>query len=1726
MARQLIYGNEVLSFTPATGEIKVIGHVPLPRLLLINNATINTTLYNFSDPNTTATCDYDPVSNTTVINVSINTSSMSANDKLQVYYEKGELEIKPSRTYRDPVSKLRVSNPQTLIDTDFEYGVQPTKWETLKLVNNIPTSYVSQTSEQGLIINKITAISGSDLVTVRTTSPHNLIPGSIVEITGLTDSQYEGTYQVKTISDSRTFLYKIPFKSLQTKDLQTIYSVSYPGAFYTGSAIRVAELSTDASTVDLTTGIGSKLTVTTEYAHGFNPKTKVYLKKSRATRQFTSQSPRDIVGTATTTNRSQITTLTSPLTEYYNNSSIIFDDFLGDWEVQLATSDFANLTGAMTISYNKTQQIGTASSISLRTGDVVMFYTPNGNIPPNQGNITEYDSMIKYTFQPFYVFNATESNNVVSFQISATWNSATPFTFTSAGTNTYGRHRMVKGYRINTITQAEVCGVATGSPRTASFGHDFNLNDEIIICNRGIGQDTQQNVVYSRNNGSRDQVFGDRYQIYTVTGTPNQTAGTFTIGGLFLGGTGTLTLSGSSTLAAVFKIKRHPLSNGLYLPPQAGFSTARFYDGQLVRYTGTQNTGSNISVASSIRPLDYNQRYLVKTITGYQNWYRVYPTTNLNLDTNVGIFVSTTNPGNVFSGSQTHIFQSITEAANSHSIALLSPPRGGLADNEEIIYSAAVTAVGGLNLNQSYKVKANDGNLTAIQFRLSNVVGVATISSLNYNANATTATIVIRSDAAQGTSLTDIGIENRVTPNGKLVQISGVTGTPSENLFWNRLHRIVSVGATSGSGVNATVTLTVDVPPTNEFRNIVNPYSIPAAQFATKLSGAKLCGIVSFTSVGGIGSHYISQNIDGAADDIYTIDQASHTSFIFDTPFEIPFITKSATNAEVYQTTNSIKLINHNFADGTAVAYQTTASPAIPPLVSGRTYFIRVFDRDFVGLCTSAADAIDRDVPVLDITGSGGVGVHNFVTSSVKGFITGSGTVAISSASNIAIGDTQTKFLSDFTTGDIFRVYTLNPSGTGPGTYFESKVTSIKSDRVLKFEQTPVEVGVPGIANTVARYFVPTAVYMISDGKIVHRPFDGGVNMTSGLIPNSKIVRQTRKYFRYQSGKGIQVSMAVNFNPTFDIDRIEPVSGNNLLYNLNCKFPHQISRNAVNSSQRVKIRNVTGAGATVFDGVTEFPIVGFPINAPDSDFVFTIQTPRPIASVDTIGGFPQYTLTNWVDCSIKAGLFDDQNGFFFEYDGTTLYAVRRSATQQISGQVTVSRGSQRVTGVDTLFVRQLSENDSVVIRGQTYKVIKVVDDSNMDVQPAYRGNTTSDIIISKVIDTKVPQSQWNLDKMDGTGESGYKLDINKIQMIYMDYSWYGAGTIRFGFKDTIGEVRYCHEFYHNNVFTESYMRSGNVPARYEVETFNEPLFSPSLFHWGCSVIMDGRFDDDKAYLFTADSKALPFTNGGATAAFSGIGTAGGTLLTQISSAEFNSGITVGETIIQSTGATNTIEPGTLVEAIEVDASSKFGTDPNYRLTVSKPFKTNTASVSLNCVSGTGDSLKTFVPLVSIRLAPSVDNATTGNLGFRDIINRMQLTLKSAGVLATHDCEVKLILNPLLSNDDFTSVGSPSLSQIYRHSVGDTFAGGTTVLAFRAQGGSVLNLNTGRRAFNVTDITLDEIALLGNSILGGDGVYPDGPDVLTLAVKPVDTSQIRGSAPFVCTGRITWAESQA
>ena len=64
---------------------------------------------------------------------------------------------------------------------------------------------------------------------------------------------------------------------------------------------------------------------------------------------------------------------------------------------------------------------------------------------------------------------------------------------------------------------------------------------------------------------------------------------------------------------------------------------------------------------------------------------------------------------------------------------------------------------------------------------------------------------------------------------------------------------------------------------------------------------------------------------------------------------------------------------------------------------------------------------------------------------------------------------------------------------------------------------------------------IPSYIYVRPDGFYLHRPFDGGMEIGTSKSPNSRISRQTRKYFSYQSGKGIKTSLAITFSPQVPI---------------------------------------------------------------------------------------------------------------------------------------------------------------------------------------------------------------------------------------------------------------------------------------------------------------------------------------------------------------------------------------------------------------------------------------------------------------------------------------------------------------------------------------------------------------------------------------------------------------
>lgn len=846
----------------------------------------------------------------------------------------------------------------------------------------------------------------------------------------------------------------------------------------------------------------------------------------------------------------------------------------------------------------------------------------------------------------------------------------------------------------------------------------------------------------------------------------------------------------------------------------------------------------------------------------------------------------------------------------------------------------------------------------------------------------------------------------------------------------------------------------------------------------------------------------------GALDGSYEILAETPYSFSLLSSVKVPKRTIAFTNTSVSNVSNVLyfNIANHSLDFGQAIVFDLL-SGTFPGLTDNTTYYAIPADADYFAIATSLQNAqqniaINAAVPTS--------GSYSFSLNTVNGLVPRNGTVTTVTGSKLLTGVGDTFFKQFFKDGDY--VFVVDKTTT-PGRIKQLRIASVVSDTLINLTEPA------NFSSSTTKFFTRTAIYMRPDGTFLHRPFDGGVEITAGTSPNSSITRQTRKYFRYQSGKGIQCSIAINFNPARLALSVE-ASGTTAT--ITTKNPHGLQVN-----DQVIIR---GSLDNAYNGM-------FNITSA-SEFSFQYQLlSTPASSVPA--GIIEYVPTGWANAAVRCGMFDDQNGFFYEYDGSNLYAVRRASVQQLSGTVAVQNGKNIVTGTNTNFLGQLNISDKIVIRGQSYKVTAIEGPTALHIQPTYRGTSQQNVVVTKTTDIKVAQSQWNLDKADGTGPSGYNLDITKIQMAYLDYSWYGAGKIRFGFKDNKGKVRYFHEFIHNNKLNEAYMRSGNLPARYQIENIGTPSYVPTLFHWGTSVIMDGQFDDDKAYLFTASSNSLNYSAGtnvtADTTAASSLVSFSAEIFTRerdwyvkipfstSDASKFTSGVQLYSTILNGRSVVFTDYADGRFNAYIFVARSR--TQPSASAYPSIP---SGHTVNIGSPSGGSsadlDLLKAVVPIVTIRLAPSVDNNLTGAVGQRDIINRMQLQLKQLGVTTSHDCNIQLILNGSLSSIAYQSVQSPSLSQLITHEKGDTIVGGVPIFSLRASGGNP-DAN-GRRLSNTVDFDLSQISDLGNSILGGDGVFPNGPDILTIAAQIIDTAEVTSVAPFRVGGRLTWTESQA
>lgn len=333
-----------------------------------------------------------------------------------------------------------------------------------------------------------------------------------------------------------------------------------------------------------------------------------------------------------------------------------------------------------------------------------------------------------------------------------------------------------------------------------------------------------------------------------------------------------------------------------------------------------------------------------------------------------------------------------------------------------------------------------------------------------------------------------------------------------------------------------------------------------------------------------------------------------------------------------------------------------------------------------------------------------------------------------------------------------------------------------------------------------------------------------------------------------------------------------------------------------------------------------------------------------------------------------------------------------------------------------------------------------------------------------VTDTRIELPDWTGNGFDASArEAIVQIDWTRIQMLFIEYAWYGAGAVRWGVFLN-GQPFILHQIGAGNRAGQQapWARTGNLPVRYELRNLAAVAASTFVEHYGVSVIVEGRVDEQRGFTYSYGRQGAALTASvGASATRIPILSVRGRPMGQ--QAETNSATSGTTTTLTRTGAGWTI---------------------NQWVGYSCFIASGTGAGQLARITANNATTLTFQdPITGGALAVAPAAASGYVIGYP---NRGQLLPRRLNITSSAPVRLELISNATLTGfvwDSLSALGSPN-SFAQRDITATSLAGGEVVygLTIGAAAGAVL-----------TELPLDQLFPLVNNIRG------TSPDILTLAI---------------------------
>ena len=1588
------------------GTIKIQGKHDLDELLLVTNVTANEIIYNFAQPSTGGlvslktddiTLDEDfpkylqTTDGITTITLNYNTEGHSNTDELQIFVEKLEngksvVTTRPFDFGTDAIERTRVAPAVSMLDADFEYGLQPTKWAAIGTLRGYPSVYEIPGTDTPVLSVVSDASAGTEgvgqsLITVTTVSSHGFEAGTPITIKALEDAvvgaaRAEGSFVIVAVPTPNTFTYfaKSKVGTVNPSTLSTTYTQLRQAGFYTGATIGSPDFQV------VSQGSNGNMEVQLEVATG------------NSIIPFDGAAPE--IGSPLTVNGIPTG---SQVTGIIDNSS-----GGGTYLTPVITENAAS--GATEIVVEDTT--GVVPSLAADRGDGVATYV--NSVSPT--SISFDDGFTDPVISNKKTYTGLTGSNV-------------------------------QGQGINASFDVTL---------TSNAQRDYT----VVINNAGIGYEIGDNIILDGvtlggQSGPNDLVItvasiGGAGEILTLTLTGQHWDGTLNIIGQ------TANADNHAGTGAKFDMT---FDAGAYtsIVPAVGIEV---YTNPLSIYNGVDGTGAEFDITR-----DGATYTLTLTTAGAD--YLATETIDVP-----GSFLGGTSPDNdatitidSVGASGEILTTTITGTANN-----LSDESSGYAVNDGILILGSEIDNGTDGVNDVYVQVTSvggSGDITGVTFS-----GTPPLSNRTYNGVNSQISATYSGTTGTG-AIFQVNAVNGFY--GATIQVAGVDYVPTETF---------TVLGTDLGGVSPgnDLTITIDnVSGTGEITEISATGTASTSGEGEGLPGTNRPGSAATFDITIVSGQYQVSLNNGGQD--YGANQT------LTVPGNVLAGTSPANDLTI--TVTSIDTVVDGAITGVSSA-GTVATPGgtytdvegtnLQPIGTGATFDInRLFGAydsivvtngganykqgDRIEFLGSSFDGISplNDI-LLFITSVGGAG--DILTVSYEGIAEYGSNLDL--ISTVSMSEITTAPLTVGTVISYSALATIeatfdNAHGLVPGSTF---ITSIDSDNnnnhklvagsyiatdIPATNKLRFQVRAPGSID-VSLSQILGSVYPRPDSFFIHRPFDGGVQLgTGGPQHGAQAIRQSKKYIRYQSGKGIMYTTGALFAPSYDIRSAEAdgVEVGSLITVITDDNDHGLQVGGI-----VRLLGIETPGYNSGPQTAVPPQFDYEVVEIVDERTFKVRSQRRLGSTSAVLGFgAQMSVIAWHGATVRSGIFDDQNGIFWEYDGTQISVVQRTGTQQLAGTISIDVDSNLISGDGTRFTDQLKAGDRIIIKGMTHVVSHVNSDTSCTVTPDFRG--VVNIVGAKanlIVDKKVKQREFNLDRLDGTGPSGYDIDIAKMQMIGIQYSWYGAGFIDFMLRGSDGNFVFAHRMRNSNVNTEAFMRSGNLPVRYEVtnEGPSGKLAEEILSTATELTLEDSSFFPNSGTIYI-DNEVIAFT-GKDDSTNRLIGLTRGATFTNFQAGaqrQYTAGAASGHA-----ARTGVILISQTITPLISHWGSAFITDGGFDDDRGYIFSYSETGVEVSTTKQTA---------FMIRLSPSVSNALIGDLGERELLNRAQLLLQGLEVTSdgteTDGTEIKggIVVEGILNPQNYplnpVDVGWTGLSGLAQ--------GGQPSFAQIASGGSVV-----------------------------------------------------------------------